>query len=506
MFYMSTRDDKKRVSGAEAIASGLSEDGGLFVPEAFPKITPETIEKLISEPYSRRAAYIMGLFLDEFSASELNAYADGAYSTSKINGFNHSDIAPLKRINKSTHFLELWHGPTCAFKDMALQVMPKLLTASLKKIGEKRDVCILVATSGDTGKAALEGFSEVPGTKIMVFYPRDGVSEVQKLQMVSQTGANVNVLAVDGNFDDAQTGVKAIFSDKSMIEDLDRSGYILSSANSINWGRLVPQLAYYISAYCDLVSSNEVVIGDKINFCVPTGNFGNILAAYYSEKMGLPVNKLICASNRNDVLTQFINTGIYDKNRPFYTTVSPSMDILVSSNLERLLFELSGKNGYEVTSYMNALSKEGRYTVPDTICDELNRIFHSGYCSEEDTMKTIKQTYNNSDYLIDTHTAVAYKVLDDYRESTGDDKSTVVVSTASPFKFCEAVLEALGYQDSYEVESSMSGVMLIDMLSKATGCAIPKPLIDLKLALPRFTGSTEINEMKTTVIDFIRGH
>jgi len=499
MHYQSTRGDKKRISGSEAIILGLSNDGGLFVPEFIPKLSLEMIEELASMPYSRRASYIMSLFLTEFSIDELDQYTDIAYSTDRKNGFKHKEIAPLHKADNNTQFLELWHGPTCAFKDMALQVMPHLLTASLKKSGKRDDVCILVATSGDTGKAALDGFCDIQGTKIMVFYPRDGVSEVQKLQMISQSGSNVNVVAVEGNFDDAQTGVKEIFSDTALNKELDGSGYTLSSANSINWGRLVPQIVYYVSAYCQLLEQNEIKAGEKVNFCVPTGNFGNILAAWYAEKMGLPVNRLICASNRNDVLTQFIKTGIYDKNRPFYTTVSPSMDILVSSNLERLLFELSGKDGSLVASYMAALSAEGKYFVPDSVHAELNRLFSAGYCTEDDTKETINDTYRASGYLIDTHTAVAYKVLKDYREETGDNNISVVVSTASPFKFCEAVLEALGKK------CTDNKAILIDTLSEVTGYAVPAQLVDLKSATPRFTDSVEVPAMKAAVIDFIGG-
>jgi len=499
MKYQSTRGNEDKISNARAIARGLAGDGGLFVPEAFPEITIESIKRLTKEPYSKRAAYIMSLYMDDFSLEELNENTEFAYSTNRANGFTHPDIAPVKKYNDSTYFLELWHGPTCAFKDMALQVMPGLLTASLKKTREEKEVNILVATSGDTGKAALEGFCDIKGTKIMVFYPRDGVSEVQKLQMTSQGGANVNVAAVEGNFDDAQTGVKAIFSDKSFSSELKASDNILSSANSINWGRLAPQIAYYFSAYCDMINTGEIEPGDKINFCVPTGNFGNILAAYYAEKMGLPVNRLICASNRNDVLTQFISTGTYDKNRPFFTTVSPSMDILVSSNLERLLYDLSGKDGSAVASYMSALSSEGKYNVPDSVREELSRVFSAGHCTEEDTMKTIRNTYNESKYLIDTHTAVAYKVLNDYREKTGDIRASVIVSTASPFKFCEAVLEAL------QLPCKSDGVKLIDELSKATGCKIPAPLLGLKNEIPRFNNSVAINEMKAAVRDFIKG-
>ena len=475
---------------------GLSDDGGLFVPESFPPLGMDKISELSEKTYAQRAAYVTSLFLDDFTVSQLEDFSAKAYCES---GFPNIEIAPVRKIDKRTHILELWHGPTCAFKDMALQIMPHMLTASLRKTGEKREVCILVATSGDTGKAALEGYCDVPGTKIMVFYPRDGVSKVQELQMTSQRGDNVNVVSVEGNFDDAQTGVKEIFSDGDFRTELDSLGSFLSSANSINWGRLVPQVAYYVSAYCDLLKHGEVNPGEKVNFCVPTGNFGNILSAYYAEKMGLPVNKLICASNRNDVLTQFISTGVYDRNRPFYTTVSPSMDILISSNLERLLFESSGKDGSAVKAFMSALSSEGRYSIPDSMSGELSRVFASGHCSEEDTKKTIGHTFDKYNYLIDTHTAVAYKVLDDYRAKSGDDTTAVVVSTASPYKFCEAVLEAL------DVQIEGHGAMLIDSLFDKTGFAVPAPLSKLKDQVPRFYESVAVSGMKAAVRRFVGG-
>jgi len=496
--YLSTRGQKNTVSNSEAISAGLAKDGGLYTPESFPAITSDTINNLINEPYYKRASYIMGLYMDDFNADELTSYTKQAYNSDNHNSFNHKDIAPLYFIDDTTAFLELWHGPTCAFKDMALQILPYLLTASLKKTGETKKACILVATSGDTGKAALEGFCDIPDTKIIVFYPKDGVSEVQKLQMTSQEGSNVNVTAVDGNFDDTQTYVKAIFSDKELSDELKKMKYFLSSANSINWGRLVPQIAYYVSAYCDLVKKGKIKNGQKINFCVPTGNFGNILAGYYAEKMGLPINKLICASNKNDVLTQFLNTGVYNKNRPFYLTSSPSMDILVSSNLERLLFELSDKNGKAVSNYMAQLSSSGTYTVPDDMKNELNRVFASGQCDEKDTMSTIKTTFNESNYLIDTHTSVAYKVLNDYRKSTGDKTPAVVISTASPFKFCESVLDALSKP------YNKTGAELLESLSNATGVEIPAPLAELKGKNERFNKSVTKNNMKSTVIDFIR--
>ena len=495
MLYQSTRGSGKRLTSAEAITQGLSEDGGLLVPESFPCISEKTIPDLALKSYKDRAAYVLGLFFDDFSAEEIGGYACEAYSEP---AYDNPSIAPLHRLDSRTHFLELWHGPTCAFKDMALQILPHMLTASLSKTGEKREACVLVATSGDTGKAALEGFCDVPGTRIMVFYPRDGVSDVQKLQMTSQSGGNVNVVAVEGNFDDAQTGVKSIFSDKGLCSELDRLGYFLSSANSINAGRLIPQIAYYFSAYCDMLTAGEIKTGDKINICVPTGNFGNILAAYYAERMGLPVGRLICASNRNDVLTQFINTGVYDMNRHFFTTVSPSMDILVSSNLERLLFETTGKDGGAVSGYMSALYESGRYVVPSSMRQEINRVFKGGMCSEEDTMKTIAGVFNEHNYLIDTHTAVACKVLTDYRAESGDDTPSVVVSTASPFKFCDSVLRALGH------ESGDSGAGLIAALAAATGCPAPPPIAFLGDKTPRFNETVRTDDMKASVLRFLK--
>ena len=492
MRYQSTRDKSISISAATAIARGLSHDGGLFVPETVPALPTDAVEKLISMSYQERAVYVMSLFLDDFSKDELSGFADMAYG-----GFDHPDVAPLHKNDDATHFLELWHGPTCAFKDMALQILPHFLTSSLVKTGEDRQVCILVATSGDTGKAALEGFCDVPRTKIMVFYPKDGVSDIQQLQMNTQAGDNVGVCAVVGNFDDTQTGVKTVFSDELLRDELTKKGYFLSSANSINWGRLLPQIVYYVSAYCDLVKTGEIKANDEINFCVPTGNFGNILAGFYAKQMGLPIAKLICASNCNDVLTEFIDTGVYDKNRQFHTTISPSMDILVSSNLERLLFELSGKDDALISNYMSELSKNGVYTVNDAIKEKISVGFRCGFCSDEDTMQTIRETFENSGYLIDTHTAVAYRVLNEYRKSTGDDAVTVVVSTASPYKFCDSVLQALG--DS----SDASGLDLIDRLSEVTKTNAPQPLKSLREKKVRFDKYVEKDEMLGVVKDFL---
>ncbi len=489
MKYISTRDQSLQFSAARAIEQGLSRDGGLFLPEQLPQLP--AVEKLIPMTYQQRAVEIMKLFLDEFSVEELTTYAEKAYGPEK---FDCEAVAPVVELHCKTHVLELWHGPTCAFKDMALQMLPYLLTASMKKNGEDKTVCILVATSGDTGKAALEGFKDVDHTKILVFYPKDGVSDIQQLQMVTQEGANVGVCSVVGNFDDAQTGVKKIFSDVQFRDVLDQRGYVLSSANSINWGRVLPQIVYYISAYCDLVASGGVKNGEPMNVCVPTGNFGNILACYYAKKMGLPVKTMICASNANNVLTDFIKTGIYDRNRPFYTTTSPSMDILISSNLERLLFDLTGSDE-EVRGYMDCLSQTGKYEVSETVKQKLQEHFVSGCCDDGRTLNTIEKVYKNTGYLMDTHTAVAYTVLQDYRAATADDTPAVIASTASPFKFCDSVLKALG------ITEQSQGTAILQQLTDATGKAAPKPLAALAGKEVRFTQVTE----KDAMIDVVNG-
>lgn len=497
MQYQSTRNSAVRMTAAQAIAQGLSRDGGLFVPVSFPALSGADLARLVDMTYIDRAVYIMKLFLDDFSLEELREFATKAYSTA---GFDHPDVAPVRQTDDLTYALELWHGPTSAFKDMALQMLPHLLSASLDKTGETKDVCILVATSGDTGKAALDGFCDVPRTKIMVFYPEDGVSDVQKLQMTTQSGSNVAVAAVTGNFDDTQTGVKLIFSDEIIRNDLAAEGYFLSSANSINWGRLLPQIVYYVSAYCDLLKNSAIKNGEKLNFCVPTGNFGNILACYYAKKMGLPVGRLICASNSNDVLTEFIDTGCYNKNRPFQTTISPSMDILISSNLERLLFDLSNGDDTLIKQYMAALSGDGLYTVSSTISDGINRDFAAGYCTDEETIEMIRHIYKTHGYLIDTHTAVGYNVLTKYRAQTGDETKTVVVSTASPYKFCDSVIKALA---SPEECRDCSGLDLIDRLETLTGVKAPVPLKSLRGKTVRFTKTVSAEEMPAVVKMFL---
>ena len=492
MKYYSTRTGFE-ATASEAIAKGLAPNGGLYVPDELPALTAEDLTALEMMDYRGRAVKIMGMFLPEFTAEELERFACAAYGEN----FDDPHTAPVHALDDETSFLELWHGPTCAFKDMALQMLPHLLTVSLKKCGEERRVCILVATSGDTGKAALQGFADVPDTKILVFYPDGGVSDVQRLQMVTQTGDNVGVCAVKGNFDDAQTGVKRIFGDEALAEALSARGWFLSSANSINWGRLLPQIVYYISAYVDEVHAGRIAMGEKLNFVVPTGNFGNILAGWYAKQMGLPVGRLVCASNENNVLTDFIRTGTYNKNRPFYLTASPSMDILVSSNLERLLRSLSG-SGEETAAYMRALREDGQYTVTPELLQKLQAEFSCGFCDDAQTRAVIGDVWREHRYLMDTHTAVACHVLRQYRAETGDRTKAVVVSTASPYKFCDHVLTAIGGS------ADAPGVQLIDRLQEATGVPAPKPLSGLGEREVRFTDCTEKQNMRAVVERFLQ--
>ena len=495
MKYYSTRDRSQRYDSAEAIKMGLSRDGGLLTPTEIPQIDRAFLESLVPMRYQERTAKVMSLYLTDYTEAELLTFAENAYGPEK---FDTPAVAPVRTVDDATHCLELWHGPTSAFKDMALQMLPQLLSAALRKTGEDKTVCILVATSGDTGKAAMEGFADVPQTKIMVFYPKDGVSAIQEAQMVTQDGANVGVCSVVGNFDDAQTGVKRIFSDESIRATLADRGYFLSSANSINWGRILPQVVYYFSAYCDLVRDGKLTMGDQVNFCVPTGNFGDLLAAYYAKRMGLPVNKLICASNRNDVLTDFLRTGVYDRNRPFHTTMSPSMDILISSNLERLLFDLSGENDEEVRGYMAALSKDGKYEVSDEIKAKLTEQYWGGFCDEAGTAATIAKYFKEYGYLIDTHTAVAANVLEQYRAATGDGTLTVFASTASPYKFCNHVLTAIGETPEGD------GVELLDQLNRVSGVTVPRRLAALRGKERRFDMTAEKQNMDNVVLDFLK--
>lgn len=495
MNYISTRNNNLRMSAAQAIVKGLAPDGGLMTPCVIPTLPSSALHSLADMNYQQRVLYIIGRFLTGFSTVELNQYINAAYAKEK---FSHPDVAPIHRIDECTHCLELWHGPTCAFKDMALQMLPHLLSASLEKTLEKRTACILTATSGDTGKAALEGFKDVNKTCILVFYPKNGVSDIQELQMITQEGENVDVCAVEGNFDDAQTGVKKLFADKELEERLTQRGYLLSSANSINWGRVLPQIVYYVSAYCDLIKQGTISAGDMVNFCVPTGNFGNILAAYYAKQMGVPIQRLICASNSNNVLTEFIETGVYDRNRKFHNTISPSMDILISSNLERLIFEISNHDDAMVRGCMNSLGETGRYEVTPFVKNQIQKVFSAGCCTDEQTKETIGTVWKEHGYLIDPHTAVAFHVLQQYRDHTGDMTPSVVVSTASPFKFCAAVLDALG------ISELKHGTDILDQLAQVTGEEVPTPLACLKKKERRFHTVTEKEHMMDQVLNMLR--
>lgn len=496
MLYNSTQNAKEVVSAAQAIAQGISKDGGLFVPQEFPKYDENTFKALLKTDYKGRAKKVFSDFLSDFTEEEISDCVEKAYIAQKFGGENPAPISYCNLDGTTLNILELWHGPTCAFKDMALQILPHLLTKSLKKKYDGKTAVILVATSGDTGKAALEGFKDVEHTKIVVFYPVDGVSPMQKHQMNTQEGENVRVCAIKGNFDDAQTGVKKIFTTPSVAEKLAENNMLFSSANSINWGRLLPQIVYYISAYCDLVNDGKIELGDKINVVVPTGNFGNILASYYASLMGLPINKFICASNSNNVLTDFIKTGVYDKNRNFYTTISPSMDILVSSNLERLLYKLSGDNDEVTRGWMNALKSEGKYEVSDDVKAVINEKFYGGFCDDKNTEATIHEMFEQDKYLCDTHTAVAINVYKQYVEETGDKTPSVIASTASPYKFSKAVLEAVEPNATLpETEFDM-----VDELHKVSGAEVPAPLANLKNKTARFSDVTEVNDMENYVL------
>lgn len=492
MLYYSTRDTNTTVASSKAISNGISSEGGLFIPCEIPQLSESLILQLADLNYTQRAVEILKLYLTDFSEEELRECVSHAYNKEK---FETDNIAPVYKLATGLYFIELWHGPTCAFKDMALQLLPHLMIKSLKKQGETSKVVILVATSGDTGKAALEGFKDVEDTNIIVFYPENGVSEIQKLQMITQEGSNVNVIAVDGNFDDTQTGVKEIFTDKKYNEILEKNNYKFSSANSINWGRLVPQIVYYFSAYADLLKDNTINLGDKINFVVPTGNFGNILAAWYAMDMGLPVNRLICASNENNVLTDFIINGVYDRRRQFFKTLSPSMDILISSNLERLLYELSGRNSNFVRTWMNDLSEKGEYSVDEATKELIQQVFWGGYSNDEETITCIQSIYDDCGYVMDTHTAVAMDVYDKYVIYTGDLTPTVIVSTASPFKFNNSVSKAL-LGDKTE---GLNEFELLNMLSEKTGWDIPKGLKDLDKKQILHRTVCEKNEMSKTM-------
>ena len=491
MNYISTRGNNQKMTSAQAIIAGLADDGGLFVPDELPQVDMEFIKGLTKLSYQERAAKVLGCFLTDYTDEEIKGCVERAYGGGK---FDDAAIAPLN-IMEEVSVLELWHGPTSAFKDMALQLLPQLLSTALKKTGEKNQVLILVATSGDTGKAALEGFKDVEQTKIIVFYPENGVSRIQKLQMVTQQGRNVAVTAVKGNFDDAQSGVKAIFSDKEFNGKLNEAGVSLSSANSINWGRLVPQIVYYFSAYADLLKAGVIHAGDEISFTVPTGNFGDILAGYYALRMGLPVKKLICASNTNNVLTDFLSTGVYDRNRDFFKTISPSMDILISSNLERLLYHVTNDAAL-VAGWMKSLAETGRYDVGAEVLARIQAVFGCDWADDQKTMETINNVYGERRYIADTHTAVAWDSARKYMLQ-GNAEPMVVVSTASPYKFNESVLTALG-----ETIEGMDEFQLLDKLQSLNSFKIPAGLAALKDAEVRHGNVVEKTAMPQAVADF----
>ncbi len=494
MYFISTRGGEK-VTGARAIVKGLSDNGGLFVPETFPEVSREELEAMLSMSYPERAAKVLHKYLDDYEEDGLLAACEAAYAK-----FEGNDPCPLVKIKDGMYILELFHGPTCAFKDMALTVLPYLLRKGCDICGVKEEILVLVATSGDTGKAALEGFKDADGIKIMVFYPDDGVSSMQKLQMCTQEGGNVNVVAVKGNFDDCQTAVKNIFNSAEYAKILREKNVLLSSANSINFGRLAPQIAYYFSAYLDLVSSEQIEMGEEIDFCVPTGNFGNILAAYYAKRMGLPVRRLHCASNMNNVLTDFLSKGEYDVHREFYKTTSPSMDILVSSNLERLLFEVSGRDAKVTSERMKELREKGVYRISAKEQSDINTIFDGGFADEDEMVETIYDLFCDTGYTMDTHTGCAMKVANDWKyKNKKDVTEMVVVSTASPYKFPQDVLYAVTGND---VRDSFKG---IKRLHAATAMAVPKSLSTLRDKPVRFKTSVHKEKMFDEVLKFVEG-
>ena len=489
MKYISTRGAEE-ISGAEAIIKGICEDGGLYVPSSFPRLNESDFERFAQMEYKDVAADIIGKYLDDFDKEELSKACESAYARF------YGEPAPITEIDDATYVLELWHGPTCAFKDIALTLLPQLLNISKKMMKVETKTLILVATSGDTGKAALEGFRDVDKTAVCVFYPNEGVSKLQQLQMRSQEGSNVFVSAVNGNFDDTQTAVKKIFLDKDIKAELTDKGYELSSANSINFGRLVPQIVYYITSYVKLIEKGAIEYGDKINFCVPSGNFGDILAGYYAYRMGLPINKLICASNKNNILCDFINTGKYDVNREFYKTMSPSMDILVSSNLERLLFELSGRNAEIIRDRMNKLKTEGAYEISKKELLDMQELFAAGWASEGETQAAIANNLEVNGYLIDTHTSVGSVVYGNYVTETGDTTPTVILSTASPYKFTADILKALDVKTTDDLFGA------VKKLHSVSGVEIPVPISDLKTKPVRFESVCDKDEMADSVIAF----
>ena len=494
MFYVSTRGLKERFSFSQAVVKGLAPDGGLFVPEEDVVFSKNELESLVNMNYYDLATEIIMKYAADFTREEISECVSGAYKGEK---FPEGEPVKMTGLNPRLSVLELYHGPTCAFKDMALQLLPRIMVKAAKKCGETREIVILTATSGDTGKAALEGFRDVEGIKVMVFFPSEGVSRVQKMQMVTQKGNNVKVVAINGNFDDAQTGVKKIFSDKAFADRLSEKGVMLSSANSINWGRLLPQIVYYFYAYASLVRSGRIIMGEPVDFTVPTGNFGDILACYYAKKAGLPVGRIICASNINNVVAEFINTGVYLKDRKFITTSSPAMDILVSSNLERLLYHAAGRDGGYVAGLMSELSGRGHYSVSDGVLKNIQADFDSGFASEEETLDTVNYIYNKYNYLIDPHTAVGFKVR---KTVHGSGNHNVCVSTASPFKFNMSVAGSIFGEKQLE---GLTEFQVLDVLSEKTGIKVPGPLKDLDKCEIRFKEIINPCDMMSKVEEFI---
>ncbi len=491
VLYNSTRSTGNPVKASTAILKGLSDDGGLFVPDHIPALD-KSVEELSKMTYQEVAYEVMKLFLTDFTEEELKNCINKAYDAK----FDTEVIAPLVEA-QGAYYLELFHGATIAFKDMALSILPHLLITSAKKNNIQNEIVILTATSGDTGKAALAGFAEVEGTRIIVFYPKNGVSPIQEKQMVTQKGDNTFVVGIHGNFDDAQTGVKKIFSDKELAKEMDAKGFQFSSANSINIGRLVPQIVYYVYAYAQLLAEEKITAGEKINVVVPTGNFGNILAAFYAKNMGLPINKLICASNDNKVLYDFFSTGTYDRNREFMLTTSPSMDILISSNLERLIYRIAGNDAVKNAELMATLSGTGKYDITDDMKAQLND-FYGNYASEAETAEMIKNLYEDCGYVIDTHTAVAASVYGKYVKETGDNTKTVIASTASPYKFTRSVMEAI--DSKY---AAMGDFELVDELTKLANVAIPNAIEEIRSAEVRHNNICEVNEMQQVVRNFL---
>lgn len=491
ILYKSTRSEDGALKASEAILKGLADDGGLFVPIELPELD-KSMKELAGMKYQEVAYEVMKLFFTDFTEEELKRCIDKAYDEK----FDTEEIAPLAQV-KDPYHLELFHGPTIAFKDMALQILPHLLTTSAKKNGVENDIVILTATSGDTGKAALAGFAGVEGTKIIVFYPDGGVSPIQEKQMITQKGDNTHVVAIKGNFDEAQTGVKNIFNNKELAEEMDSKGFQFSSANSINIGRLIPQVAYYVYSYAKLLSEKKIEDGEKINVVVPTGNFGNILAAYYAKNIGTPIDKLVCASNENKVLYDFFGTGEYDKNREFILTSSPSMDILISSNLERLIYHAAGNDAAKNKSFMDDLANTGKYEITDEMRSKLTD-FVGDFADEQETAETIRKIFEDTGYIMDTHTSVARCVYDKYVEKTGDNKATVIASTASPFKFTRAVMNAI--DSKYE---AMEDFELVDELSRLGNIEIPNAIEEIRNADIRHNTKCETEEMENIVKVFL---